>query len=895
MDINKIKKLFVHRDDVYSIQLASGAYKTINSPVTDVVLESHINGKQTIGLYHLDKNDTVKHCCIDIDVNKPEHSKTDFDYEQDWATKVDLQVREVKRRLSQYGIVGYEEHSGFKGSHIWFFFENPIPASTARDINDVIFKDMKPVDSGLHFELFPKQTTIGSKGLGNLIKLPMGLHKKTGKFSFFKDPILLDIHYVNQDTIEKVIKPIDSIFINCHVMADQRSQALNGYLSHSGRLALAYILLNLGKEGEDSLREILKHTADYNEGKTNYYITQAKDKGYKPITCAKLQSTDGGNLCPGTCPNIRSGKSPIAFYYRHTGKLSPIHSGQTSEEIDVASRMDMFKREGSQYLYKAKNNDGWQLLSNFVVNINSQITRDDGNNVVTQLKGNVVHGEESIPIEIDARHMASPDKLRETLYNVMGNQGLFCDNYTNLQHAINKYTSSEKTLVREIFGYDEKLKRYMTPSTIIDSDEIRKNDEVYIDLSSKEIAHALDIVQINDTEYKELKTHIEEDLLTLTDENLTNSLLAHTMMPVIEPWLYDEDLTRYILFIKGASGEGKSFLGKVMSHFYSPNMITFQNWQSTNNNIGRVGYDFKDSLYLVDDWKKANIKEMGGALGILQSYADRSARGRLNKDASIQKTTPIRGVLLITGEDIAEGQSSVLARTITLNYEQPRKDLKKGSRVLKNKKNYSAITGRYIQHILGMEDKERSFQDYRLDIHEEFYNKIAGEHNDVRIARNYSLLLTSFHFFAEWFWGKTKATKKEKELKTYFLENMYYVLRVSAEQRPAEIFWGALKELLAVGKLRLQINNRVDDSTTNKFIPIIGFYGTNEVHLLLKTAINEIEKYLKVSGQSLLFSKTTITEDLWKAGLIKSPKPTRKKLNGQWVQTHLVDPQILTN
>jgi L-rhamnose mutarotase len=890
MQLDILKKLFVHRNDVYSIQTPEGGYRTIKMPVTDEVLKSHIDGKQTIGLYHLDTNDTVKCACIDIDVNKSSWSKPDFDYSINWAPIVDGQVREVKRRLTKYGIVGYEEFSGFKGSHVWYFFEHAVPASTAKDLNDVMFGDMKAVNSELHFELFPKQNSTNG-GLGNLIKMPLGMHRKTNSFSYFKDPILSEISYVTQEVIEKIISPLDSVFINCQVMNDLRSQAQAGHLSHTGRLALAYILLNLGKTGETSLVDILSKTNDYEEKKTKYNIDKIKDKGYKPITCQKLQSSEMDHMCPGQCPNIRSGKSPIAFYYRHTGKMSPTHMGQATDSVDdFLSKVDMIKKDGTYYLYKPGKSEIWQLLSNFIVDIHTQVTRDDGINVNTSLKGNIVQGEDTIPFEIDAKHMASPDRLREAIYNALGNQALYCENYTFLQHAINKFTVSEKMLVREVFGYDDNFERYMTPSTIITASGAEKNNEVYIDLSSKELAQYLDIKTLDDNEYLKLHKHINDDLLTLTDFGLSHSMLGHTMSPIIEPWLYGEDPTRYVLFIKGASGEGKSFLAKVMSHFYSPNMITYENWGDTSNRITRAGYDFKDALYLVDDWKRSNIKDMGGALGVLQSYADRSSRGRLNKDATLQKTMPIRGVLVITGEDIAEGQSSVLARTITLNYEQPRKDLLKGGRVLKNKKDYSAVTGRYISYILGMQNKEEHFQEFRIKQHAEFYDRIIGEHNDIRIARNYSLLLTSYHFFANWFWDAATAKRNEEELKNYFFTNMSYVVNVSADQRPAETFWETLNDLLAIGKLRIQTSASVDTSDAPKNIPIIGFYGSNTVHILMKVALNEVEKYLKSSGESLAFSKTTIIEDLHKAGFLKNSKPMRKKLNNQMVHTFEVDP-----
>ncbi len=289
MDSKILRKLFIHRSDVYGVQKANGNYNTIKSPITDVVLESHLNGKQTIGTYHLDINDTVKTSCIDIDVDKAEWSKPDFDYSNNWESIVDAQVREVKKRLSKYGIVGYEEFSGFKGSHVWYFFENPVPASTAKDINDVMFGDMVPLHDNTHFELFPKQNSTNG-GLGNLIKLPAGLHKKSKKFSFFKDPIYGDIEYVTQEIIEKIISPIDAIFINCHVMNDLRSQAIAGHLTNNGRLALAYVLLNLGKSGEEALIKILENTTDYDEKITNYNQVKWIICALAPVQTLKVES-----------------------------------------------------------------------------------------------------------------------------------------------------------------------------------------------------------------------------------------------------------------------------------------------------------------------------------------------------------------------------------------------------------------------------------------------------------------------------------------------------------------------------------------------------------------------------------------------------------------------------
>jgi len=892
VDYKILKKLFVHRSDVYSVQTTKGTYHPIKAQITDSVLKNHVEGKQTIGVYHLNKDDTVKFGCIDIDVNKTTWSKDNFNYSTDWAHIVDQQVREVKSRLTKYNITGYEEFSGFKGSHVWYFFNEPVQASIAKDINEVIFSDMVPVNPELHYEMFPKQNSTNG-GYGNLIKLPGGMHKKTDKFSYFIDSVLGDINFVAQEIIDKIISPIDSIFTNCQVMNNLRKQADAGHLTNSERLALAYILLNLGKDGEEILRRILTNTTDYDEIKTNYHIQKIKERAYKPITCKKLQSSEMDYLCPHTCPNIKSGKSPIVFFYRHTGKIMP----SDKETVEYFSKQDMIKKDGTKYIYQSKQNGRWEVLSNFIIDINTQINRDDGIETLTIFKGIAIKDDETNPITLKADELASIEKLKSIIYNVIGTEGLYCDNYTFLQHAINKYTSVEKIMIKEIFGYNEDHTKYYSPTTVIDREGIRKNSEIIIDMSKRDMAKSLDIIHIEDEVfYQKVVGNIKDDLLTVSEDfGLSHATLAHTFMPVIEHWLYASDFTRYALFIKGLSGEGKTFLVKAMSHFYARDIKNYANWGSTANNINRMGYDFKDSLYFVDDFKMQLVgKNFDDALKVFQSYADRSSRGRLNRDATIQKSKPILGSLIVTGEDIIDGQSSVVARTIILPFNKTGvKNVAKGGRIFDMINHYSAITARYINYILNFENLLSYVENYRKALHTEFHELIGGTHNAVRISRNYSLLLTSYHMFATWFWEPKEAKTNEKILKEYLKENMMYVSQLTAEQLTTEVFIETFKNLLSVGKIRIQHSDSIDVDKNARFVPIVGFHGEGQTFLLLKITIAEIERYLKSVGRTIGFSINTVINNLYEDDIIKSKTPEKRRFNNQRVQVFLLNEKKL--
>lgn len=894
MDIETLKRLFVHRKDIYAIQKPDGGYFPSSSPISDIALHAHLKGKQTLGVYHLDKQDTVKFSCIDIDINKTVWDTKDYKFD-DWKDTIYKQISIIKNKLAKYGITGYAEISGMKGAHVWYFFKEPIPAGTARDINQVMLTGVTMADPNLHLEFFPKQDTLGEGGVGNLIKLPGGMHQKSKTFSYFLDDVLKGVDYVDTITIQKVVSPIDAIFLNCAVLGDIKKQAPLGHLNHNQRLTLGYTLLNI-PGGESELRDLIKLQDDYDENKTNYYIGKLKDRHYKAINCKKLQSADMDFMCPGPCSNIRGGKNPTVFFHRHAGGVS---QSNPNALLDYKSRIEIYEKQGTEFLYKPDGKDQYRQLSSFIIDITDTIIHDDGENIKTTSKGQLVKGEDNYPFEISSKDLGNPDKLRSEIYNVAGNEGIFVENYNHFINAINKFTKANVTVIKESFGYDgpegEPYQRYISPSVVVDADGVRKNTEVIVDLSSRGSAQWLDLTLLDDpNEEKALVKHINDDFLKLTDFGITHALLGHTFSPIIEPWLYQNDRTRYILFIRGSSGEGKSFIAQTMQHFYGPHFGRYESWAATTNSLETAGFNYKDAIFLIDDWKRGNIKDHKGALGILQSYADRSARTRLTKEAELKQAKPMRGTLLITGEDLAEGQSSVMARTITLDYSQPQKNISAGLKVLDNRKYYSALTAKYIQHVLNYPNKEIVYHDFQRTAHEDFYKHTIGKHNDIRIARNMSLLYTSYYFFADWFWPAAEAKTNQDRFRQYLIDQVDNLIRLTAIQRPAEKFWFTMRDLLAIGKLRLQSSKDVDLDKTIKMIPIIGYHGSGgEDYLIMDTALREVEKYLRGAGESLEFSKITIIEDLYKAKYIKSPSPIKKLFNNQQMFVYPVDKTVL--
>lgn len=144
----------VGRGSDYAVQQRDGRYFRVKKPVTGAVLARHLAGKMCIGTYVLDEE---KYCSFAV-----------FDADQADGLTV---LRNLQAELARQGFPAYLEGSR-RGGHLWLFFRAPCPAEQARAW-------LLPLATVRHLELFPKQSA--GRGIGSLIRLPLGVHQRSGK------------------------------------------------------------------------------------------------------------------------------------------------------------------------------------------------------------------------------------------------------------------------------------------------------------------------------------------------------------------------------------------------------------------------------------------------------------------------------------------------------------------------------------------------------------------------------------------------------------------------------------------------------------------------------------------------------------------------------------------
>jgi len=187
-DAIRFAHLFAGRENVYARQWwnpdGRGGYTPVHEPFTPRVALNHLLGNVTVGVYVVRLDNTAGFFAIDLDATKRglAAARSSVAEARRLRALLDTEARRLRDALGSLGVPALVEDSGYKGRHLWVFLTEPEDAAVIRQFGQLFLARCAPRSAELHVEFFPKQDSAGP-GIGNLIKLPLGIHRRTGRWS----------------------------------------------------------------------------------------------------------------------------------------------------------------------------------------------------------------------------------------------------------------------------------------------------------------------------------------------------------------------------------------------------------------------------------------------------------------------------------------------------------------------------------------------------------------------------------------------------------------------------------------------------------------------------------------------------------------------------------------
>ena len=188
------------------------------SPLTYNDIYRHLEGKDAdgrdvIGLYVLNEDNTCHLLCTDFDDKNCEHG-----YKNDVLAFIDV--------CRSWNIpCSVERSRSGNGAHVWIFFDNPVLAVKARRLGNAILTEAMSRNGKISFKsydrFFPNQDTMPEGGLGNLVALPLqGNARKHGNSVFVDEnfepypdqwEFLLNVGKLSEQLLEDILKKTANI------------------------------------------------------------------------------------------------------------------------------------------------------------------------------------------------------------------------------------------------------------------------------------------------------------------------------------------------------------------------------------------------------------------------------------------------------------------------------------------------------------------------------------------------------------------------------------------------------------------------------------------------------------------------------------------------------------
>ena len=158
------ERLWTNRAEPYALQQEDGTYRWVYKPCGATVLAAHLTDAETVAVSCTDEKGICRWLCLDAD-----------------GADALPQLLSLAGALAEVELPGLVEASR-RGGHMWLLLDEPAPAAVVRRVVLHALDELRR--GGLQLpalEVYPDAAAAIAGALGHAVRLPLGIHRLTGK------------------------------------------------------------------------------------------------------------------------------------------------------------------------------------------------------------------------------------------------------------------------------------------------------------------------------------------------------------------------------------------------------------------------------------------------------------------------------------------------------------------------------------------------------------------------------------------------------------------------------------------------------------------------------------------------------------------------------------------
>lgn len=521
-------------------------------------------------------------------------------------------------------------------------------------------------------------------------------------------------------------------------------------------------------------------------------------------------------------------------------------------------------------------------IANFYLTIKSQKLRTDEGEIKGRMLDLTLHKNgEQLDFSLSTGDFTS-GRLKNKIFEVAGASAILYGSLRDLQIATQELSEKEipESMITTSIGFTADG-CFLSKDLLITSEgRVGNNPATKIDLSGGSFSNRIGFFCPDKSILPRLGKHIFDDFINLKSHGVTFPLMGHIALAPFTSIIKDVvGKGKAALHLQGPSGSGKTFLGILAMNYFGHFDDRFVSWSSTANAIETEGWYFRDSLFLVDDYK-ASMTEHQTAIRVLQNHADGHGRGRLTSNSRITEPKSIRGLLLSTGEDFVSDVESVAGRTLLLQVD-PEKNVRAGKKCWQNSKSYRTFLPGLISMVISKKDWKsmlRKFVEEKIQL---LSADTQGLSNGLRVASNWALNWLGFEMFLDYLLclgviDKAKKGAMTAEYKAIVKIQLHKQIVQIQSESPVGVMFRILAQKLSSGTV--SISGLYGNTPDRGKIVGIAKLPDNGTYVYPDILMEIMASHFRATGQRLPFAKNSLRDALAREGLICQGE------NGRWTR-----------